>query len=241
MIKFLKKRYNMVMDYIKNSQKLENELLYAHIFESTIRGSVWLKENSFSFTGGACNYSFAYILYRILETEKPLNILEMGLGQTSKITTQYILNKNENASLDIVEHDKKWIEIFKENIKLNDGIKIHNPSLEVFEFQNVKNYKYENLKQHLGNKKYNLIIIDGPYGGGNFSRSDILDIIPENLDDDFIIILDDVERAGEFYLMNRIFEKLDSLSIEYEHKTLKGTKSQAVIMCKARKYVKFYC
>ena len=40
---------------------------------------------------------------------------------------------------------KKWIEIFKENIKLNDGIKIHNPSLEVFEFQNVKNYKYENL------------------------------------------------------------------------------------------------
>ncbi len=68
-----------------------------------------------------------------------------------------------------------------------------------------------------------------------------MDIIPENLDDDFIIILDDVERAGEFYLMNRIFEKLDSLSIEYEHKTLKGTKSQAVIMCKARKYVKFYC
>ena len=40
---------------------------------------------------------------------------------------------------------KNGLKIFKENIKLNDGIKIHNPSLEVFEFQNVKNYKYENL------------------------------------------------------------------------------------------------
>lgn len=242
LLNILKKKYHLAVDYINHSKKIEDEILYAQIFNDTIKGSSWLlPDTSFSFSRGACNYTFAYILYRVLESDNPLNILEMGMGQTSKITTQYILNKNKEATLDIIEHSEDWFNIFKKNINMNERVNVHIPKLEIFEHNGFKNDKYENLEQYLNNKKYNLIIIDGPIGEKKtFPRSNILDLIPRYLDKDFVIILDDIQRPGEIYLLNKILEKLDLLSVEYKHTALHGTKSQSVIASKSLGHIIYY-
>ena len=97
------------------------------------------------------------------------------------------------------------------------------------------------MEQYLNNKKYNLIIVDGPIGEKKtFPRSNILDLIPRYLDKDFVIILDDIQRPGEIYLLNKILEKLDSLSVEYKHTALHGTKSQSVIASKSLGHIIYY-
>lgn len=238
----LKKKYHAVIDFMEFSKRAETEIMYAHIFNDTIKGSSWLSsETSFSFSKGACNYTFAYLLYRILDCTNPLNILEMGMGQTSKLTTQYVLNKNKEANLDIVEHNEDWFNIFKKNISMNERVNVHIPKLKIFKHNGCQNDKYANLEQYIGSKKYNLIIVDGPVGfDKTFPRSNIVDLIPKYLDKDFVIILDDVERQGETYLLSRVFEKLNSLSIEYDHSFMHGTKSQVAIASKSLAHITYY-
>lgn len=55
-----------------------------------------------------------YTLYRILDEVQPKNILEMGLGQTSKMTTQYAKYYKDSHLL-IVEGDQLWIDNFSAN------------------------------------------------------------------------------------------------------------------------------
>jgi len=258
MINYFKKRIKILLNFIKyfgspdgvnsglNRTKYMadsvEELLFANRFHDTIRGSVWFPADvPFSFSKGSCNYSFAYILYRILNDTHPLDILEFGLGQSSKLTSLYTLNKNKNAHLDIVEHDRDWIEAFSGNITLNDRIKIHNLELEMFEFQNRMNDKYAALEKVTGEKKYDLIIIDGPVGAQkNFPRSNILDLIPSNLAESFVIILDDAERPGEQRLLDEVFKKLNDASVDFSHTIIHSIKNQAVIVSPDLEHVLWY-
>ena len=90
------------------------EINYAQIFNDTLKESIWLTKKNFSLNRAASNYSFMYTLYRILDEVQPKNILEMGLGQTSKMTTQYAKYYKDSHLL-IVEGDQLWIDNFSAN------------------------------------------------------------------------------------------------------------------------------
>ena len=90
-------------------------------------------------------------------------------------------------------------------------------------------------------KKYDLIIIDGPYGfNRTYPRTNILELIPQNLSQDFIIILDDAERQGEKNTAQLIFEKLEANNIKYFKFYQHATKSQLIITSEKYKFVSFY-
>lgn len=238
-LRLQEEKLNRQFEYLKNNlyKKLDdNNLLlkenyYANVLRDSIQNSYWLKNKSFTLTGGAANYSFIFTLYKLLDDLNPQNILEFGLGQTTKLTTQYVNNKNINCILDVIEHNNNWINVFKQQLSVqNKNINIYQKDLIRFKLNGIESDKYDDLKDIVQNKRYDLVIIDGPFGfDRKYPRTNILDLIPNNLADSFAIILDDAERDGEKNTAQLIFNKLEQYDINYKISYKKGIKTQLLI------------
>lgn len=78
---------------ILESQNLQNrmaqESLAAITFSNAIQNSEWLKYKSFYPGRWAVEYTFLLTLFRIFEHHNFTNLLEFGLGQTSRMVHQY--------------------------------------------------------------------------------------------------------------------------------------------------------
>lgn len=233
-----KKQLDALNNRINLNNSILEELQYSVVLNQSWIDSEWVKNKSFSLRLGSSNYSFIYSLFKILDEIAPSRILEFGLGQTTKLTSQYVNNKNTNAALDIVEHDNDWINEFSGQITLTNNIKIYHKNLIKFEINGVETDKYDDLSDIVTDKKYDLIIIDGPFGFDRiYPRTNILDLIPNNLAENFVIILDDAERKGEQNTANLIFNKLDACNIQYEKSYKKGLKTQLIISSTNHKYI----
>lgn len=91
--------------------------------------------------------------------------------------------------------------------------------------------------QNIVNKKYDLIIIGSSSGSDKIQTINILDLIPQNLAGDFIIILDDVQSELEQNTAQLIFEKLDENNIKYSKFCCGNAKSQLVITSDKYKFL----
>lgn len=218
-----------------------NELNFADLLHDTIIHSPWLKDRTLSLFGWAANYSFIYTLYRILDKVRPLNILEMGLGQTTHLTSQYIAYNNPQAHLIVCEHNTDWINIVQSELPNSPHSDIHHFELEYFDYEGKQNDKYAGLLEYIGTQKFDLIIVDGPIGGNkNLPRSNILNIIHNNnLADDFIIIFDDAERSGEQETIRQAEDMLSAKSVAYFSFERQGTKRQHIITSASRNFVQY--
>lgn len=230
--KDIRNHFEFINNYLKSelsfSQKLLKEIQYSEVFKDTIIESEWLLDKSFSLNNSAANYSFFYVLYRILNEVKPLNILELGLGQTTKMTTQYA-SYFENSKLQVIEDNQEWINNFSSNINLSDNVKINQLNRINVLIDSTECWKYSDVTQLLKDTLFNLIIIDGPIGySQKYPRSNIWDLV-NNLADSFIIILDDYDRIGEQNTANILFKILNDNNIKFNKIVFEGIKSQLVI------------
>ena len=232
---------NTLKKQVNGLSKKLDELYYGNLLHDSINDSAWLKNKSFSLYGWAANYSFIYLLFRILDKTNPQNILEMGLGQTTKVTSQYIAHKNPSAFLTVCEHNQEWIDIYKTELPQNERIRIHHLALEIFEYEGQQNDKYKNLAPLVQNQKFDLILIDGPTGGGKtFPRSNIIDLVKNNhLADDFVIIFDDAERPGEKLTIEKTKEELKQQNREFCCFERSALKNQYLIISKSKSFITF--
>lgn len=239
----LKERNNLEFQINKNNTsidiekilKISNELLYAHIFSDTTSNCQWLKDKSFTPYQGAANYSFLFKLFRIYDIFEPKNILEFGIGQTTKLTSQYIAYKNKSSKAYIIDDNEKWINIYKKLIPITKNLKIIKLDTEKFKYKKTESIssKYSNLKKIIKNTKFNLIIVDGPIGHGKeYPRTNLFDLIKNNLDKDWITIIDDAERHGEQNTINLFEKKLKINKIDFFSFYIEGTKKQQIICSK---------
>lgn len=230
-----------LQDWRNLANRQFNELYYADLLHDTIINSTWLKDKSFSLHGWAANYSFMYMLYRILDNAKPQHILEMGMGQTSRLTSQYVAYCNTQATLDIIDNDVGWIETYKPQLAENENIKVYQRDLKFFTYEGIECRKYKDLDKVADNKKYDFIIVDGPYGGRQpFPRSNIIDIIENNnLSNDFIIIFDDAERKGEGNTIVNTMQLLKKQQTEYMTFQRNGIKTQQFITSLSKSFIQF--
>ena len=229
----------------KNELKINDELKYAFVFNDTIKESEWLIKKDFSLINSAANYSLVYALYRILNDAKPKNILELGLGQTTKITTQYA-KYFKDVKLSVLEGDANWIEVFSKNLDLSENVNIIPMDLETFTYDDSENIRFKGVNDAVKNEKFDFIIIDGPQGyidndNGRkllkYSRTNVWELIPDNLADDFIIIIDDYERDGEKNTFNRIEDLLKEQGIEYYTYYSKGFNEQCALFTEKYKFI----
>ena len=226
---------------------INKEISYALIFKDTISNSQWLNKKNFSLINGAANYSFMYLLFRILDETHPQSILELGLGQTTKMTTQY-MKFYDDVYLRVIENSQNWIDSFLENNKVPNNIIITQVDLENFKINNKDNLKYKNLEKIVKNQKYDFIIIDGPQGWlptspvslQEYPRSNIWDLVENNLAEDFIILLDDYNRIGEQNTFKILKKELNKHEKEYNTFIMGGLKKQAVIFTKKFDFIKWF-
>lgn len=242
------------MDKLKAEQLLHqqkgitNEILWANIFHDTIIGSKWLHNQPFSPGRAAIGYPTLYALYRILDEFQPKSILEMGLGQSTKMIGSYVkwkVNRNEECSHIVVEHDKTWIDFFNNSFELSSGTKVVQLDLSKVEIDaswvdggKTEVNIYVGVGEQLKEQKFDLIFIDGPFGSPVYSRIDIIDLIPECLNESFILMLDDAERHGEQNTLTLIRNFLAESGIKHCMNYYTGQKATAIITSPE---LHFYC
>lgn len=216
------------------------ELNFADLLHDTTLQTAWLKDKSFTCFRGAANYGFLYTLFRVLDKANPQTILEMGMGQTSKLTTQYAAFKHPDAKLDIVENDKNWIDLYSAQLAKGDNIRIHHQELEFFTVNGIACRKYADMTPIVQDTKYQLIVVDGPFGADQPQpRTNIIGLVDNNLADDFVIIFDDAERAGEQDTIRKTKQRLSEKGIKFVEDKRTGIKTQVLLLSESRSFINF--
>lgn len=212
---------------LKQQEGVQNELLKAQIFNSTIADSEWLRYKSFSPGRWAVDYALLYTLYRTLTAMKPTKIVEFGLGQSSKMIHQYANFYKIKAIT--IEHDQLWIDFFCSGLEGNYDINIQMLDLSIIEYNGFETLTYKNFQSFVSDEKFELILVDAPFGSKRYSRSQIIDMAHNNLSQSFCIIIDDTERQGEKDTIAEVCKVLDEKKIKYYSTTYTTIKSHTVI------------
>lgn len=212
------------------------ELEWAQVYHDSIRGKQWIENLSLNIGRWAGNYSFFYVLNRILSDFKPKEILEMGLGESTKFISTYLDNYLIDSNHLVIEQDKNWKDIFNENFTVSNRTEIIVCPLEKTIIKGFEINAYQNFELAV-TKKFDLYIIDGPFGSSHYSRYDIMKLVnnfePEN---QFIIIMDDYNRQGEKETVADLLNLLKSKNIKVSHNSYNGNKSVMVIATEKYKY-----
>ena len=205
-----------------------DEILMAQKFNSTIMGSEWFRYKSISPGGSAVDYAFFYTLYRTLCSKKPKKVLEFGLGQSSKMVHQYADYYHANAIT--VEHDPQWVDFFNREREGDYDIDVKIFELEEIQYGGGKSLTYRNCFETFKNDKFDLIIVDGPFGMNmKYSRTQIIDLAKHCIENDFVIIIDDYQRKGEQNTVKEIFTYFNQTGVEYVFREYKSLKSHILI------------
>lgn len=223
--KFLKERARLRKELINNVRELE----WAHIFHDSIRGKEYLEKLPLNIGRWAGNYSFFYILNRILADYKPKRILDLGLGESSKFISTYISNSLLNTKHIIVEQDSEWIASFQNRFTLpSNSMIVHCPLIQK-KINGHNSNSYDGFENKIKDK-FDLYIVDGPFGSDRFSRHDIINLV-ENFSskDEFIIIMDDTNRQGERDTLEEIKNLLSKKGIKFFVGVYSGNKQNTII------------
>ena len=219
-----------ILDILANQEqqgRILEEIHKAEIFSSTIADSEWLKFKSFSPGGWAADYGLLYTLYRVLNGMRPQNVLEFGLGQSSKMIHQYSNYFKINAIT--VEHDENWIDFFNKNKEGGYSINIQRAELDNILYKGKKTQTYKNIASLFSNQKFDLILVDGPLGQDHYSRPQIIEMLKENLSERFCIILDDYGRIGEQETGREVLQNLHNRKIIFHQKVYSAEKQHLLI------------
>lgn len=223
---------NLKKDYLNQLKELE----WAHIYHDSIRGYEFIEKLPLNIGRWAGNYAFFYVLNRVLRDFKPIKILELGLGESSKLISTYIENYLLESEHLIVEQDKNWSERFQNIYQLSPKSKIIICPLRINIIKGFKVNSYANFENSI-TKKYDLYIVDGPFGSPHFSRYDIINLVKNfNEKDEFVIIIDDFERIGEQETTNDLLILLQSKNIKFYESSYIGNKTVKIIATEKYKF-----
>lgn len=212
------------------------EILKAFIFNDSIKDCEWLKYKSFSAGQWAVDYGCLYTLFRVLNDIHPKNILEFGLGQSSKLIHQYA-NYYKDVNALTYEHDSKWIDFFYKGKSGDYNVNIYKTELEEVEYHGIKTLSYKDDCEELKGQKFDMIMIDAPFGSARYSRSQILNIAPECLAETFCIIMDDFNRNGEQETIAELQNILQSNGIKTVKAIYSASKDHCLICSNDLKFL----
>lgn len=230
-LQFLRLLFNDKRVYLQTK-----EIEWAHIYGDSIRGKIYLQNLPINIGRWAGNYSFFYILNRILNDYKPKNILDLGLGESSKFISTYLDNYLIESKHTIVEQDQSWITAFNEKFTLSSRSKIIYCELRE---KNIKGHNanyYDGFNDQIKDN-FDLYIVDGPFGSDRYSRYDIVDLVENfSFDKEFIIIMDDSERQGEQDTINDVLNILRTKGVIFYVGVYTGNKQNTIIASEKYKY-----
>jgi predicted O-methyltransferase YrrM len=133
------------------------------------------------------------------------NIIEFGSGLSTIMIGRLIRKNDLNTSILSIEHDQDWANVLcglLQKEKLDDLVKVVHAPLRECTLSVDDNLWYDTneVSNHTKNKKFDMVIIDGPPAwikGYGRARYPALPFIIEKLSAGCSVYLDDVNRAGE--------------------------------------------
>ena len=227
---------------------LSRDLHAAQVFHDRVRESPWFTRQCLSPGNYAVDYGFLKTLYNVLSAMRPRNILEFGLGQSSKLVHQYAAHFNANALT--CENSDAWISFFFQSESpvpapvpspsLSDSsfvtdsslgypVKIRRLPLEKIKIRGVTTTSYQSLETAFVGQAFDFILVDGPYGEERFSRPQIIFLAEHNLADRFCILVDDSHRPGEQETIAEVESGLQRRNIPFVTATHAFSKSHTLI------------
>lgn len=213
------------------------ELIWASVYHDSIRGKKGIENLPINIGRWAGNYSFFYVLNRILSDYQPKRVLEFGLGESSKFVSTYLDNYLLDSEHLIIEQDANWATIFENKFQLSNRSNIKVLPLKTKTYKGFDYNGYENIEE-IVNSKFDLYIIDGPFGSTNYSRFDIFTIADKlNSEDEFIILMDDYDRKGEQETIEELKVLFLKKGINVCFEVYKGLKSVCVIGTEKYRYI----
>ena len=215
--------------------RMAQESLAATTFSNAIQNSEWLKYKSFYPGGWAVEYTFLLTLFRIFEHHKFTNLLEFGLGQSSRMVHQYAAFYNVAAIT--IEHDTEWIEFTRKDTHNAYPINIKVLPLEMVDYNGYRTRTYQGIKAAFEKQKFDFILVDGPFGSEHYSRSQIVQLADSNLAETFCIIIDDCNRIGEQETVAEVESVLKGNKIKYAINKYHGLSDYVVICSEKLKFL----
>ena len=228
-----------MQENVRSCERHVSEAVWAEIFNNAISDSSWLKNTAFSAGRWAVGYQYLYVMYRILNEIHPQHILELGLGQSTRMIGQYV-SSHADAEHFVVEHDPEWIDFFSRDFALSERSKIIKLDREMIPFKEAEAVRvFKGFEEQFGGKKFDFISIDAPLGVDmkQYARIDVLKLLPSCLADSFIIMIDDTERSGETNTVNAMKEQLEQSGISFAVGRYSGDKDCTVICSENLKFV----
>ena len=232
-------KVRMLQDDVKRCKGYASETVWAEIFNNVISGSRWLQNTSFSAGRWAVGYQYLYVMYRVLNEIRPRHILELGLGQSTRMIGQYA-SSHKQVEHFVVEHDPEWIDFFSRDFTLSERSKIIKLDRELIPFKEAEAVRvFKGFEEQFSGRKFDFISIDAPFGGDmkQYARIDVLKMLPDCLADSFIIMIDDTERPGETNTVNAMKEQLKQSGIAFAVGRYSGNKDCTVICSNDLKFV----
>lgn len=219
--------------------KVAEDLVWTSVFNSSIASCNWLRDKSFSPGRWAVGYPFLYVLFRVLNDGKPTSILETGLGQSTRMISQYAA-AHAGTTHTVVEHDEAWARFFAKSFVLPENTRIVPLELTKVRYgDDAEVVAYKDFSKTFRGRKFDFISIDGPFGfmAKIYARADILPLIPECLNESFVILIDDYNRKGERATVAELTRILRERGIEFCEATYSGMKQLHIIASPDKKFL----
>lgn len=208
------------------------EGVWAHVFHDTIRGSQWLTNTTFSPGRWAVGYPYLYAMYRVLNEFQPKHILELGLGQSTRMIAQYAAT-HQGVEHIVVEHDPEWIDFFTQDFPIPDSTRILQLEREMVPYEEARQVRvFRGMQEALEGRQFDFISVDAPLGGDmkKYARIDVLRMMPQCLCERFVVMVDDAERPGEKRTISAMEQCLQEHGIAYQKGSYNG-KKDTILLC----------
>lgn len=226
-------------DFIRDLKMNSEDLMWAKVWDDTKRGIAWMDDlPSISPGRWAVGYNYLYVMTRVLNEKRPCNVLECGLGVSSTLFCQYFKGINIiDGCHDIIEQDSEWKRFYLNSNTISSITNIHLIECVEKVYKGKRINAYKDIKGVVEGKKYDVISIDGPWGSEFYSRIDVVEYLPDILNDSFIIIIDDTQRSGEKALIKEIEHVLSMNGVDYEEGNYRGVSQCTVIVSADNKFL----
>lgn len=173
--------------------------------------------------GSAANYSLLYLIARVLVELKPASVLDIGCGQSTLLINDLVRTlEGPEPFVTSLDHDAHWAGIIAAQVR-------HRVVTSPLRRTNVAGHVTDtydwSLPELMG--PFNLAVVDGPIGRAQFSRVGAL-ALAGRMAEDFVIIMDDVDRQGERDTADLLLASLRARGMDVREGWTRAAKSQRV-------------
>lgn len=179
------------------------------------------EEDRFFPIGGAANYSLLYLILRIGAELRPRAVLDVGAGQSTLLWAA-LHRRGLVGEVLTLENDPDWGARIGGQVTHDVMVTPLRPAR--IGGRSVMTYDWAAAKAR---HRFDVIVCDGPRGTPRHSRLGVLSML-DGLPDDFALVLDDAERAGEQDMVTAVHARLGADGIEYGVGVVRAAKTQAV-------------